>query len=210
MPKCALPENLDEASEWKGTDDDVWYMRWRLHVKGWFAFSNRCPKGITGTLIFFPGLYVLPISIWFTGWSWWYLWPAILIPVSRQWRKMPTVIFAAKGKGPWRIESSDGEMDAPLEFPDKKFIFYPRIETSAASTMVAFYLSRVQYWTRWHVQVSWPFLIAFHFYFKASDVPPAGQRVNTDGKLVYWYRGWHRDGDFIFWGDGGFLGTVWK
>lgn len=208
MPKCALPARLQNPDAWKGTDDDTWLMRWRIPLKGWCAFANRCPDGIAWSFLWLPGLFVLPFSIWFTGWSWWYLFPFILIPVKRKWRLMPTTIFAIKGKGNWRIENTDSTQIAPLTWHD--FLVFPRLETSAASIMTPFYLSRVQRWCRWHVALQWPFLIQFHFYFHASDVPSASNEHDTDGQLIGGYRGWHRDGDEIFWGDGCFLGTVTK
>jgi hypothetical protein len=200
MPKCALPSNIDEPSEWKGTDDDkVWWMRWRLYCKFWWSFSHRCPKGITGTIIFFPGLYVLPLTIWFTGWSWWYMFPLIVLPVLKQWDRFPHTILAIRSKqGAWRIEA-DGAVDT---LDSRRVIWWTQFNES--------YLSRVQYWTRWHFQWAWPFLIAFHWYWKAEDVPAVMERIDTDGKLWFCYRGYHRDGDQVFWGDGGFLGRCWK
>jgi hypothetical protein len=133
----------------------------------------------------------------------------MIIPVARKWRLMPTVIFAMKGKGPWRLESTDSKIIVPMDgLPNPTF--FPRLETSAASIMTPFYLSRVQRWTRWHFQLCWPFLVAGHFYFKAEDVPTPEKEHDTDGQLLNAYRGWHRDEDEIFWGDGGFAGTVWK
>ncbi len=39
MPKSALPPRLQTADNWKGTDDDVWYMKWRIPLKGLFAYG---------------------------------------------------------------------------------------------------------------------------------------------------------------------------
>lgn len=44
MPKSALPPHLDTPEEWKGTDWDVWYQRWMLHIKHWFAFGPRATE----------------------------------------------------------------------------------------------------------------------------------------------------------------------
>jgi|SRR6185436_1504339 len=41
MCKSALPERLQHPEAWKGTDDDVWYLRWSLPYKGWNAFGPR-------------------------------------------------------------------------------------------------------------------------------------------------------------------------
>jgi hypothetical protein len=204
MPKCALTERLQDPKNWVGTDDDVWYMRWRIYCKWLFAFSHRCPPGITFSFVFMPGLYLLPFTIWFTHWSWWYLFPVIIIPVTRQWRQYPMTLFAAGGGGQFRMENDDGskERTTPIQI-----IFFKDFSPD--------YLSRVQYWCRWHVQLCWPFAVRFHFYFRRSNVPIAPSRTtlsgeSTDNKLMFMYRGWDRDGDSVFWGDGAFLGQVWK
>lgn len=44
MPKSALPERLQDPANWKGTDDDVWYMRWRIPLKGLFAYGPRATE----------------------------------------------------------------------------------------------------------------------------------------------------------------------
>lgn len=211
MPKCALPEHIDEPGEWENTDDDVWYMRWRMYIKGWFAFANRCPKGITGSIVFLPALYLLPFTVWFTGWTWWYCFPLIVIPVNRKWRLWPYTVFAIRGAGKWRLEGVKGNQETTT---DQKVIwfmpYFQSIRIGQELEVPTYYLSRVQYWCRWHLRMDWPLLFGFHFYFKAADVVPPMERRDTDGKLFFAYRGWHRDGDEIFWGDGGFAGLVWK
>lgn len=208
MPKCALNEDTNDPSDWEGTDDDNLWMRWRIKCKGWFAFANRCPAGVTVTLIFFPLLYSLPFTIWFTGWSWWYLFPVLVIPVARKWRLMPTTIIAIRGKGAWRLENTDSKFIVPNELSPT--MLFPRLETTVAGAMTPFYLSRVQRWCRWHLAIQWPFLIQGHFYLKVADVPTPATEHDTDGQLVNGYRGWHRDEDQIYWGDGAFFGTVFK
>jgi hypothetical protein len=196
MPKCALNEDTDDPSDWVGTDDDNWLMRWRIKKKHWFAFANRCPPGLTWTLVFLPGLYLMPLTIWFTGWSWWYLFPIAVLPVARRWRLLPTTVWAIRGPGLWRYESTDSKEIVASESlhlqPEK------------------FYLSRVQYWCRWHFAIQWPLCLQFHVYYKPSNVLKFQEQRDTDGQLLFLYRGWHRDEDEIYWGDGGFIGTGWK
>lgn len=205
--KTPLPAHIDEPHEWKGTDDDqVWWMRWRLYVKHWFAFSFRSPRGISASFVFLPLLYVFPFTVWFTGWSWWYLFPLGVIPVARRWRRVPTVVLAIKGRGAWRMEvAGSAPADAPLTEPT--ILFFPRLETSAASLLAPLYLSRIQYWCRWHVALHWPLVITGHWYFKAQDVLPAGDRGDRDGKVFSFYRGWHFDADLVYWGDGAGAGN---
>jgi hypothetical protein len=102
--------------------------------------------------------------------------------------------LAVKGRGPWRLENTDSTSIIDSDTVEKP----------------GYYLSRVQKWCRWHFAVQWPFCLQFHVYYKQSDVPSNGNEKDTDGKLLFIYRGWHRDEDEIFWGDGGFLGTGWK
>jgi hypothetical protein len=201
MPKCALTERLKDPKTWIGTDDDVWYMRWRIPLKFLFAFSYRCPPGLTFSFVFLPGFYLLPFTIWFTGWSWWYCFPLIMIPVTRQWRKYPITLLAIGGGGKFRLEDTDGSDDKLI---DTKPIFFKKLEP--------LYFSRCQYWCRWHFRIHWPLSYGGHFYFKKSSIPVVGIRPGdtVNGKLVNGYRGWDRDGDEIFWGDGGFAGTVFK
>lgn len=203
LSKCALPAHLDEPSEWKGTDDDqVWWMRWRLYVKHWFAFAatDRCSQGIDLSLVYFPGLYVLPLTIWFTGWTWWYLFPIGVIPVLKRWRRIPTTIFVAHGGGPLRMENADSS--AIVQLVKKPFLIFPHFESSMMSVMTPFYLSRIQRWCRWHVAVQWPFLFQCHLYPHAEDVATVDDHSDKDGKVRHFFRGWHRDGDEIYWGDG--------
>lgn len=198
LSRSELPEHLDEAKEWKGTDDDVWYMRWRLYVKHWFSFGctpERVKQGFDLGIIFIPGLYVLPFTIWFTGWSWWYLFPVCLCPMLKRWRRYPITLFGIRGRGAWRCET-DGKEDTLW---DRKFVFFKNFETG--------YLSRVQYWCRWHFKIDWPFMVGFHLYWKDEDVLKARERNNVDGKYFGGYRGFHRDADILYWGDGAALGN---
>jgi hypothetical protein len=87
MPRCALPEHIDEPHEWDGKDDDqFWFTRWRKRVKHLFAFSHRCK----------PGIALSPFP------------PFIL---TRQWRNAPVELLLLKGKGEARYEAED---DGPV------------------------------------------------------------------------------------------------
>jgi hypothetical protein len=59
MPWSALPEHLNSPEKWGGTDDDKWWMRWRLQIKGWFAYGPRA-----------------------TGWAKWREWPVTLFKLG--------------------------------------------------------------------------------------------------------------------------------
>lgn len=197
--KSALPEHLDEPGEWKGTDDDQsWFFRWRLYVKEWFAFGPRSPVGVALAIFPPPLLFAWLVGRHFgMAWSWWFLWP--IFPVARKWRPKPFVIFGFCGKGNWRLErTTGGEASAP-----QQSMIWWDLEG-------VYYLSRVQYWTRWHVALQWPFCLQWHFYPKAKDVPMVMTRADTDGKLWFGYGGSHYDNDRIFWWPSAFLGRTWK
>lgn len=205
-PKCALNSDTDSPDDWAGKDVDVWYARWKIKVRHWFAFSNRCPRGITCTFVFFPFLYLFPFTVWLTGWSWWYLFPILVLPVAKKWRLMPKTIFAIRGGGTWRYENTDSTKIIPGNTNKPSFLCPDRFVFKGEE----FYLSRIQRWCRWSFHIAWPLFVGGHLYFRDKDVPRPDFEHDTDHQLLFAYRGYHRDEDVIFWGDGGFIGTVWK
>lgn len=116
-----------------------------------------------------------------------------------KWREMPITLFAAFGEGESRWEASGGEF-ALRALNKTVWFFKPTLA----------YLSRVQYYTRWSIQIQWPFLFAFHFYLKATDVPAGLDSRDTDGKLWFFYIGAHRDADRVYWCPSVYLGKNWK
>lgn len=180
MPKSALSPRLLEAENWKGTDDDVWYMRWRIKLKHWFAYGPRATE-------------------------WW-----------AKWREYPKTLFAVKGKqGFFRVETEGWERDTAWDsLYDADVLFNTNlwaVDTNAeVDVFQDGYLSRVQKYARWSFQVQWPFLVAFHVYRRAEDVPHYGEQKDTDGKLLFFYIGAHRDADKVYWFPSAFLGFVWK
>lgn len=182
MPKSALSPRLLDADNWKGTDDDIWYMRWRIKLKYLFAYGPRATE-------------------------WW-----------AKWREYPKTLFALRSKqGTFRVESETWERDSSWEseFVDTMIVnqdmWLGRPVDGYVEVFEQGYLSRIQYYTRWSFQIQWPLMVAFHWYWKAADVPVYGQpRPDTDGKLVFVYFGAHRDGDKVYWFPSAFLGRVWK
>lgn len=112
-----------------------------------------------------------------------------------RWRELPIVLFALFGEGQSRWESSGGEL-AVRSLNTNIYLHYPNV----------FYLSRIQYWCRWSVQLQWPLFFACHFYFKDELTPG----TNTDGKLFFFYIGAHRDADRVYWFPSGYIGLNWK
>jgi hypothetical protein len=191
--KTALSARLNDPATWKGTDDDVWYMRWRIRIKAWFAFSHRSPEGIAFSFVFFPLTYLMPFTIWFTGWSWWYLFPSIVIPVTRKWRMKPKVLWGKKWGGYWRWESVGNLPDGSTATDDPRN--FDSMETD-------FYLSRIQPWTRGAIIIFWPLCGVVHFFPKKEDVGTPDRLMHRRESEWYFYRGWHFDDDLTFWGDG--------
>lgn len=182
MPRSALNERLNDPANWKGTDDDNWFMRWRIPLKGLFAYGPRATQ-------------------W---WAKWREYPKTLLAIrSRQG------VFRAETEGWERDSSWDSVWDIRWLFNDDVYA-YRELEVPIVEYKQG-YLSRIQYYARWHFQIQWPFMIAFHFYFKAKDVPKYGEpRPNTDSKLFYFYFGAHRDSDKVYWFPSAFAGLVWK
>lgn len=47
MPWSALPTHLNRKinpDAWKNTDNDVWYLRWKIWIKPWIAFGPRATE----------------------------------------------------------------------------------------------------------------------------------------------------------------------
>lgn len=115
-----------------------------------------------------------------------------------RWRKYPVEVFKIGGNGPWRYETLGGD-----------FV----LSTGASLALVSgdSYLSRIQYYKRWHFAIQWPLLVSFHFYKKAEYVPRYGEPLpELDGKLLFFY--WnHFDADLVYWMlTSIFIGNGWK
>jgi hypothetical protein len=119
-----------------------------------------------------------------------------------KWRVYPRVLFAIGGKGPWRWEPT---------YTRKPDIYDYNKNPTTGGQPAFYYLSRIQYYKRWHLAIQWPFIVTFHVYFRASDVPVCGTPSPiTDGKLLFFF--WnHFDADLVYWMITSiFLGTTWK
>lgn len=88
-----------------------------------------------------------------------------------RWRKVPKVLFKVGGEGAWRFEGEGDER----------------------------YLSRLQYFKRWHFVVFWPLMFNFHKYDKDFELPKPGfpmPSIKGKGWFGYWS---HFDEDRVFW-----------
>ncbi len=111
-----------------------------------------------------------------------------------RWRFAPKAVFAVGGRGPWRFEND--KWDAVRQTP---YHCHAR----------GWYLSRIQYWKPWHIQVQWPLFVAAHVYLPKVTLPEPKERYRDEG-LVYFYVGAKRDGDAVYWFPAIFLGRGWK
>lgn len=155
MPFSALPEHLQDIEN--NFPDDSQYG------DSWFGKVYRWVNKKTKTWFAFS----------YRCTEWW-----------ARWRPTPLVLFARKGKGPWRYEYSSYTKEP--------------------------YLSRIQYYCRWSLIIQWPLMICFHWYPKVGDVPYLGTRGDLDGKV--WYGYWnHFDADSIYWMiTSAYIGRNWK
>lgn len=181
MPLSALPEYLRSKENWKGTDDDVWYMRWRINLKWLIAYGPRATE------------------------SW------------AKWRMWPKTIFAIRSKiGAFRLETERDERDSAYDAQDHTIFTFNRNwfmpSNDRQSVMVPCYLSAIQYWTRWHLAIQWPFHISFHCYFKKNDIPryPEKPGSSVDNKLFFFRFGSRRDSDRVYWFPSLFVGLSWN
>lgn len=212
LDRSSLNDRLNNPDNWKGTDDDVWYMRWCLKIKCWFAFSNRSPEGIAFSFVIFPFMYLFPFTVWFTGWSWWYLLPVAIIPVMRKWRVKPKILWAWKWGGFWRWETASEMRDGLLYVVGTNisltndhdgFSSQPDPTQSLINFDDAMYLSRIQPWSRMSMILFWPLCVAVTFFPHERNVGTPYGLKHQENSEIYFYRGWHFDDDLVFWGDGG-------
>jgi len=185
MPWSALPDHLNTPEKWAGTDHDTKWTRWLLHLKGWMAYGPRAKQ----------------------QWA--------------RWREFPKTLFALRSKqGVFRVETEGWERDSSwdCDWNVRVFSFLDEIYawrdlSDSISEMTPGYLSRVQKYARWSFQIQWPFLVAFHWYNRATNVPKYGNPTPSgfaDGKLWFFYFGAHRDADKVYMFPSAYFGRNWK
>lgn len=178
MPLSALPIRLQLDENWKGTDDDVWYMKWRIPLKGLFSYGPRADE-------------------------WW-----------AKWREWPITVFAIRSKkGSFRTETEEYKRDSSREDYNNNTSFFMEDNVRLVfwqgkqREIVRGYLSAIQYWTKWHIQIQWPFFVAFHFYIDEVPVYPD----HGENKRVLYFRfGARRDADKVFWFPSLYGGLRWN
>lgn len=119
---------------------------------------------------------------WYTSWrkqvKGWFAFGPRATEWWARWRELPITLFAVFGPGESRWENDFMAIraeNAPV------ILFDP----------TSFYLSRVQYWCKWHIQIQWPLFICVHY----------------GGWMGY--IGFKRDADKVYWA-ALYLGRTWK
>jgi len=133
-----------------------------------------------------------------------------------KWRMWPKTIFAVRSKiGVFRLETERDERNSAYDSQTRGRVVFNKdwfMESNdRQSLIVPAYLSAIQYWTRWHFALQWPFHVSFHCYFRKSDVPryPTKPGGSVDNKLIYFRFGLRRDSDRVYWLSI-FLGLSWN
>lgn len=180
MPWDALTDELNihkNPNAWKGQDDDrVWWMRWRIKIKGWYAFGPLARQR-------------------------WVIGGMPPLPLLAKWREYPIVLFGIFGPGKMRFEDSLTTRDR-VE-PVRTLVWYNPEKKDKM------FLTRVQYYCRWHFFLQWPLYLNFHWYRKKEYVPTHPNHENLDGKLIRFYMGAKRDGTPVYWFTALHLGLNW-
>lgn len=117
-----------------------------------------------------------------------------------KWREVPITLFAVKGKGPWRWEYSDASQ---VEIVD----WETAVLKDNSLYRTGYYLSAIQYWTKWHFAFQWPLHIQAHYYI--DEVPRYPEQAGS--KQVFFIRiGARRDADRVYWCPSIFVGLQWN
>lgn len=175
----ALPPWIKDHAAGTGTDWDWWGQRW--WNRSWFAFGPRA-----------------------TGW--------------RKWREWPVTVFAIRSKeGVFRTETETYERDSSRAdwhnrtsfFMENniRLVFWHGGNAKENREITQGYLSAIQYWTKWHVQIQWPFFVAFHYCI--DEVPKMGEST-ANKRVVYFRFGARRDADKVYWFPSIFVGLTWN
>lgn len=149
----------------------------KLWNKAWFAYGPRA-----------------------TGWA--------------KWREWPVTLFAIRSKeGSFRTETETYERDSARQDYHNRTSFFMEDNirlvfwNDKQREITRGYLSAIQYWSKWHIQVQWPFFVAFHYYI--DEVPKVGE--STANKRVFYFRfGARRDADKVYWFPSIFVGLTWN
>jgi hypothetical protein len=181
MTLSALPEHLDEADEWKGTDWDNPWQRWLLKYKHWLAFGPRAKE-------------------W---WARWREYPILLFafvgPGYARWENTDGSFDACEPKRFYFFVRDRRFMPAGVATGEP---------AKDEELKIRCYFSVIQYWAKYHVALQWPLHLSFH-YDQNEPPPPKGRPVD-DHKMWFFRFGCRRDGDKVYWLFAWFLGRTFN
>ena len=131
-----------------------------------------------------------------------------------RWREFPITLLAIRSKqGVFRTETEGWTRDSSrsdyhnrvslFNQDNIRLVFWEEKKRE----IVQGYLSAIQYWTKWHVQIQWPFFVAFHYYI---DEVPRYPEKGSNKRVVYFRFGARRDADKTYWFPSLFIGLSWN
>lgn len=123
-----------------------------------------------------------------------------------KWREYP-ILLAGYFAGDCRQETRDGSAETRYGtgfMTDLKPSLWKRRNYVPKDPKRRYYVSPIQYWCKWHIQIQWPFFFAFHYTF--GRVPKFPKRPNNKHKVLYFRIGARRDSDRVYWFPSLFIG----
>ncbi len=119
------------------------------------------------------------------------------------WREFPITICAFSGNGYLRWETTDGKK---VSIGESQNVLWIMSAHNPDGDRV--YLSAINYWCRWSIQLQWPLFFAIHLYFK--DPPSFPNKPIDDRKMIYFRMGARRDADKVYWFPSLFFGLTFN
>lgn len=180
MPESAMPDWIKPTAAGTGTDwDNPIQKYWN---KAWFAYGPRATQ----------------------AWA--------------KWREWPVTIFAIRAKeGYFRVETETYDRDSGRENNHNRtsfwmennirLVFWGDGDGKGQREITRGYLSAIQYWTKWHVALQWPFQFQAHYYI--DDVPVYPEKAGNR-RVAYIRIGARRDADKVYWFPSIFIGLQWN
>lgn len=111
-----------------------------------------------------------------------------------KWRDYPITLFARSSNESYRLED---------DFTDLRWWGDEPIWNGTS-----WYLSAIQYWSKWHVQLQWPLFFACHYYIDPVPCYPA--KASSKHRVFYFRIGARRDADRVYWMPSLFIGLTFN
>lgn len=117
-----------------------------------------------------------------------------------KWREFPISLFACRGNGAFRLETSNGGMHF-AHYAANPVITKRWNRLRGFIPMPFAYLSRIQPWCRWHISLQWPLFFNCHIIYKSKNIVKPLKYQSEFGitKMFTFGIGFKRDGDKVYW-----------